>query len=91
MSCLFSGDIIFKFPGIGKHTEGSSDYFVSPRIIECDGIYYISVSLESQQLLSSLGAPNLTSSIVAPRDEFISLLVESAIGQWKYMSTQNLE
>lgn len=49
------------------------------------------MSLESQQLFSSLSPPNLTCSIITSCDEFVALLVERTVCQRQYVRTQNFK
>jgi hypothetical protein len=49
------------------------------------------MSLQSQQLVSCDGIPNLAGAIVTASDEFVAGFVESTVGEGEDVGTQDLE
>lgn len=72
-------------------TERTRNDLVSIRVIEGNGVHHIPMSLQSEQLVSSDGVPDLAGAVVTARDELVARLVEGAIGEGEDMCTEDLE
>ena len=68
-----------RVPKLAGLVEGASDDLVTKRVVECDGIHHVLVTLERMKLLAGVGRPYLTRPVVTPSYETVPGLVKRAI------------
>ena len=79
-----------RVPDFSFSVEGSGHDFVAVGVVKSHRVHDVGVLIEGEQLLTGDGVPDLAGSVVGACDEFVSRLVECAIGQRKQMGSQDL-
>lgn len=80
-----------RIPQLSRLVKAARHNLVPIRIVECDGVHHVFMSLQSQQLAASGSVPHLARPVVAACDELIASLVEGAVGEGEYVGPQHLE